>query len=174
MISISVVIGPLFVPTIVKVTVSPTLGVALSTVFVIERSAPVVAAETVKETDAVLFPKLLSGTLSVETIFAVLVISPAESTRAFILMVTISPLIMSFVPVQVTALPAFVQSKLLLLLSVSETQVNPAGKLSVILISVVAGPLFIAVIVKVTVSPTVGVALSTVLMIDRSLHRLQQ
>jgi hypothetical protein len=129
--------------------------------------------DAVKVTDAELLPVVTVSVTPavVGTILAVLVILPAAVTFATIVTVTVLLVAKFCVPVHVTAFPLFVQLKTELLppiLSLSDTHVSPAGSVSVMVISVVVGPLFLPTIVKVTWSPIEGFELLTDFVIPKS------
>src|SRR5689334_24066452 len=134
--------------------VPPTLGVALSTVLVTARSA--CCGVTVED------PLLLPGTVSVWSewlTLAVLVRPFGLTTVAVIGRVTVEPLAM--VPMSQAPVIALYAPWL----GVADTKFRPAGSRSDTATLVAAsGPLFLTLTVKVMVSPTLGVALSTVLV----------
>lgn len=102
-----------------------------------------------------------------EAMVAVLVMLPSDAVRAVNVTVADSPERKLLVPVHVTALPIFVQSKLAEL-SASETHVNPKGRASVMVIVDATGPLLRPVMVKTTLLPTLGVVVLAVFVIERS------
>ena len=149
-------LGPPLWAVMVKVTLLPTFGVGLSTVLVIDRS---VIGTGVVVAVAVLFARF--GSLCVPVMVAVLAYGPVASTVATIVKVALPPFAIAPI-VQVGDVHDPIDG-------VALTIEYPAGTLSVTLTPVAGlGPPLWAVMVKVTLLPTLGVGLSTVLVIERS------
>ena len=152
-------LGPLFLTVMVKMTCPPTAGVALLTVLVMDRSADTAG---VTEAEALLLPGLGSAVVAL-TVAVLVTFTPAEPDAvAVIVRVALAPL--ARVPI--------VQIPVLLLYSavgLADTKVSPDGRTSLTITLVAAlGPLLVTFIVKTTFSPTVGVALLTILAMDKS------
>ena len=147
-------LGPLLVAVTVKVTVWPTAGVGLSTLFAIATSASWIG---VMVAWAELLLGLMSGSTSAETV-AVLVYGATDVTWNWSSRVAELPAV---------RLPMFqspvVELNVVPVLGMAVTKKFP-GTIGSLMCSPVAlaGPLFVAVTVKVTMSPMSGVAWSTV------------
>ena len=149
--------GPALVRVTVKVIVSPTFGVGLLTVLVIARSACCGVSVAL----AVLLPGLGSN-WSAAVMVAVLVCAAGPATVAVRVSVACAPLA-SAPTVQRPVAGSYVPW-----LGRNETRGSPAGSRSVTSTPVAsAGPLSPSVTVKVTVSPTLGRGLLTLLLSAR-------
>ena len=148
--------GPLFSAVTVKVTLSPNAGVASSTVFVTATSA----CWTSTLAEAVLG---VAGSYVPDVAVAVLVIGVVTVTAATIVRVSVAPPARSpiaHVPVALVYAPT---------VGVAETNVSPAGSASVTVAAVaVSGPVLVTPTLNVTFAPSVGVLMSTLLVITRS------
>src|SRR5262245_31003071 len=143
--------GPLFVTVTVKVTTSPTFGLALSTTLVTTRSATCgrISAE------AVLF-SVFGSNSAADSTAAVFVIVDAVVTRTMSSSVAVPAA--GLVPTVHTPLA----EEYTPWLGFDVTSASPAGSTSLIDTPVASsGPTFDTVIVNVTVSPTFGRGLST-------------
>ena len=150
--------GPLLLTVTVKVTVLPTPGVALSTVFVIARSACCGVTAALAELFATFGSDWSACVIAAVLVCAAGDTTVAESARLAEPRLAIEPTVHT--PVAGTYVPCY---------GVAETNVRPAGKMSVAVTFVAAvGPLLVTITVKVTVSPTFGAGLSTDLATARS------
>src|SRR5438270_801672 len=142
----------------VKVMVSPTLGVELFTVLTTARSACCGVSVAL----ALLLP-VLGSNWSARLMAAVLVGALALATCATsrrVRAASVSTLPTVQIPVPLAYVPW---------LGLAETKLSPAGSASLTCTLLAAfGPLLLKVTVKVIVSPTLGVALLTLLLSARS------
>ena len=157
--------GPLLVSVTVNVTVSPTFGVASSTVLVSDRSAAseLIVAESWSSSPGTALLGVESwSTWSWAVTSAVLVIVPVPLTIASIVRVSLAPLASD-------AISHSGAAHVVVPLGVTFVTVSPAGSTSVTsMLVAVSGPWFVRVTLYWTVSPTPALGSSTVFVSSRS------